>query len=283
MVADGATGGRHRYNTELIGQGIANIITPFFGGIPATGAIARTMTNIRNGGKTPVAGMIHALVLLLIILFFGRFARLIPMSTLAGILVVVAYNMSVWRSFKALFSNNKSDVGVLLTTFLLTVLIDLTVAIQFGLLLAVLLFLKRVIETSDVAVLNMEVEAENKELTDEGESLHMPEGVEVFEVNGPFFFGIANKFEEAEKITGENPTVRIIRLRRVPFIDSTGLSNLKAFINRAQQNGIQIIFSGAGPKLIASMQKAGLLQVVGEENNCTDIQSALARAIAVLK
>lgn len=283
MVADGATGGRHRSNTELIGQGIANIITPFFGGIPATGAIARTMTNIRNGGKTPVAGMIHAAVLLLIMLFFGRFARLIPMSTLAGILVVVAYNMSEWRSFKALFNNSKSDVAVLLTTFLLTVLIDLTVAIQFGLLLAVLLFMKRVIETTDVAVLNMEVEAENKELTDEGESLQIPEGVEVFEVNGPFFFGIANKFEEAEKLAGELPKVRIIRLRRVPFIDSTGLSNLKAFIHRAERNGIKIIFSGAGPKLLASMRKAGLLQVVGEANNCSDIQSALERAKAVLK
>ncbi|MDN5349913.1 MAG: sulfate permease, SulP family [Bacteroidales bacterium] len=283
MVADGATGGRHRSNTELIGQGIANIITPFFGGIPATGAIARTMTNIRNGGKTPVAGMIHAVVLLLIMLFFGRFARLIPMSTLAGILVVVAYNMSEWRSFKALFNNSKSDVAVLLTTFLLTVLIDLTVAIQFGLLLAVLLFLKRVIETTDVAVLNMEVEAENKDLTDEGESLQIPKGVEVFEVNGPFFFGIANKFEEAEKLTREKPKVRIIRLRRVPFIDSTGLSNLKAFIHRAERNGIQIIFSGAGPKLLASLSKAGILQALGEANNCSDIQSALERAKEVLK
>ncbi len=199
MVADGATGGRHRSNTELIGQGVANIITPLFGGIPATGAIARTMTNIRNGGKTPIAGIIHALVLLLIMLFFGKYAKLIPMSTLAGILIVVAYNMSEWRSFKGLFKNSKSDVAVLLTTFFLTVIIDLTVAIQFGLLLAVLLFLKRVIETSDVAVLNMVVENDTDELADEGENLQIPEGVEVFEVNGPFFFGIANKFEEAEK------------------------------------------------------------------------------------
>lgn len=283
MVADGATGGRHRSNTELIGQGIANIITPLFGGIPATGAIARTMTNIRNGGKTPVAGIIHAVVLLLIMLFFGRYARLIPMSTLAGILVVVAYNMSEWRSFKALFNNSKSDVAVLLTTFFLTVLIDLTVAIQFGLLLAVLLFLKRVIETTDVAVLNMEVEAENKELTDEGDSLQIPKGVEVFEVNGPFFFGIANKFEAAEKLAGDKPKVRIIRLRRVPFIDSTGLSNLKSFIHRSAHNGIQIVFSGAGSKLVASLRKAGIIDEVGEENNCVDIQSAIERAVHVMK
>ncbi|HOI33037.1 MAG TPA: STAS domain-containing protein, partial [Bacteroidales bacterium] len=211
------------------------------------------------------------------------YARLIPMSTLAGILVVVAYNMSEWRSFKALFNNSKSDVAVLLTTFFLTVLIDLTVAIQFGLLLAVLLFLKRVIETTDVAVLNMVVEAENSELADEGESLQIPEGVEVFEVNGPFFFGIANKFEAAEKLTGTKPKVRIIRLRRVPFIDSTGLSNLKSFIHRSAHNGIQIVFSGAGNKLVASLNKAGIIEEVGEENNCVDIQSAIERAVHVMK
>jgi len=278
MVADGATGGRHRSNTELIGQGIANIITPLFGGIPATGAIARTMTNIRNGGKTPVAGMIHALVLLLIMLFFGKWAKLIPMSTLAGILVIVAYNMSEWRSFKSLFNNSKSDVAVLLTTFFLTVAVDLTVAIQFGLLLAVLLFLKRVIETTDVAVLNMVVEEEPNDQQEAGELLSLPKGVEVFEVNGPFFFGIANKFEEAEKQTTDKPQVRIIRLRRVPFIDSTGLSNLKAFIHRSKANDIQIVFSGATKPLLASLEKSGILQVLGQENNCDDIQSAILRA-----
>lgn len=278
MVADGATGGRHRSNTELIGQGVANIITPLFGGIPATGAIARTMTNIRNGGKTPIAGIIHALVLLLIMLFFGKYAKLIPMSTLAGILIVVAYNMSEWRSFKGLFKNSKSDVAVLLTTFFLTVIIDLTVAIQFGLLLAVLLFLKRVIETSDVAVLNMVVEDDTDDLADEGENLQIPEGVEVFEVNGPFFFGIANKFEEAEKLTGVKPKVRIIRLRRVPFIDSTGLSNLHAFIDRASNHEIKTVLSGAGAQVLINLKKAGIIALLGEENNCKDIQTALKRA-----
>lgn len=277
MVADGATGERHRSNTELIGQGIANIVTPLFGGIPATGAIARTMTNIRNGGRTPIAGIIHALVLLLIMLFFGKYAKLIPMSALAGILIVVSYNMSEWRSFKGLFKNSKSDISVLLTTFFLTVIIDLTVAIQFGLLLAVLLFLKRVIETSDVAVLNMVVEDDSDELADEFESLQIPDGVEVFEVNGPFFFGVANKLEEAENLTGKTPKVRIIRLRRVPFIDSTGLSNLHAFIDRAAQHNTKTVLSGARPQVILKLRKAGIIDILGEENNCEDIQCALKR------
>ena len=283
MVADGATGGRHRSNTELIGQGIANIVTPIFGGIPATGAIARTMTNIRNGGKTPVAGVIHAVVLLLILLFFGKLARLIPMATLAGILVIVAYNMSEWRSFKGLFKNSKSDISVLLTTFFLTVLIDLTIAIQFGLLLAVLLFLKRVIETSDVSVINMEVENENAEITESGEHLTIPKYVEVFEVNGPFFFGIANKFEEAEKQTTRKPKVRIIRLRRVPFIDSTGLANLMNFVQRSLNQNVTIIFSGPVKQVYDAMEKNGFFELVGKENICEDIHCALKKAEQILE
>jgi sulfate permease, SulP family len=278
MVADGATGGRHRSNTELLGQGIANIVTPLFGGIPATGAIARTMTNIRNGGKTPIAGIIHAIVLLLILLFFGKWAKLIPMACLAGILVMVSYNMSEWRSFKGLFRNSKSDVAVLLTTFFLTVVIDLTVAIQFGLLLAVLLFLRRMIETSDVSVLNQEVESEAADLADEGEQLSIPEGVEVFEIRGPFFFGVANKFEEAEKLVSRQPKVRIIRLRRVPFIDSTGLSNLRSFILRSQKKEVTIILSGAVPQVHNALNKSSILKLVGEQNVCIDIQHALQRA-----
>jgi sulfate permease, SulP family len=282
MVADGATGGSHRSNTELIGQGIANIITPLFGGIPATGAIARTMTNIRNGGKTPVAGMIHAIVLLLILLFFGKWAKLIPMSCLAGILVIVAYNMSEWRSFKDLFRNSKSEVAVLLTTFFLTVIIDLTVAIQFGLLLAVFLFLKRVIETTDVEVLSAEVEDEKSEMFDTGEMLEIPEGVEVFEVRGPFFFGVANKFEEAEKQTSKLPEIRIIRLRRVPFIDSTGINNLRSFIRKAQKAGVKIILSGANPKVRETLLNNGIHDLVGIEQICPDIQSSLERAMQML-
>ena len=282
MVADGATGTRHRSNTELIGQGIANIITPIFGGIPATGAIARTMTNIRNGGKTPVAGLIHAVVLLLIMLFFGKLAKLIPMSCLAGILVVVSYNMSEWRSFKGLFRNSKSEIAVLLTTFLLTVIIDLTVAIQFGLLLAVLLFLKRVIDTSGVEVLNMAVEDENSSEAEGGLKLVLPEKVEVFEVNGPFFFGVANKFEEAEKQVTSKPKIRIIRLYRVPFIDSTGLSNLKSFIQKTQANGIKVILSGPVKSVLDALDKNGITDQVGKENVCADITVAILRAEELL-
>lgn len=279
MVADGATGTRHSSNTELIGQGIANIITPLFGGIPATGAIARTMTNIRNGGKTPIAGMIHAVVLLLIMLFFGKWAKLIPMSTLAGVLVVVAYNMSEWRSFKGLFKNSKSDVVVLLVTFFLTVIIDLTVAIQFGLLLAVFLFLKRVIESTDVAVLDQAVNDEVKANRDEGQQMSIPDGVKVFEISGPFFFGIANKFEEAEKQTGgDEALIRIIRLYRVPFIDSTGMNNLRTFISRSKDNGLYIILSGAQREVRESLQKNGIADLVGKENVCDNIQLALIRA-----
>lgn len=282
MVADGAIGGKHRSNTELIAQGIANIITPIFGGIPATGAIARTMTNIRNGGKTPVAGMIHALVLLLILLFFGRWAKLIPMSCLAGILVIVSYNMSEWRSFKGLFRNSRSEVAVLLTTFFLTVIIDLTVAIQFGLLLAVFLFLKRVIESTDVAILSAEAEDETSEKLLEGEVLQIPKGVEIFEVIGPFFFGVANIFEEAEKSVGKLPKIRIIRLRRVPFMDSTGINNLRSFVLRVQKQGIKIIFSGANPKVRETLISNGVHHLVGEEQICADIQTALKRAEELL-
>jgi sulfate permease, SulP family len=282
MVADGATGGRHRSNTELIGQGFANIITPLFGGIPATGAIARTMTNIRNGGKTPVAGIIHAITLLLILLFFGKLARLIPMSTLAGILIMVSYNMSEWRSFKGLFRNSRSDIAVLLVTFFLTVVIDLTVAIQFGLLLAVLLFLKRIIETTGVEVLKMEVEDDTDEFAEEGQQLSIPIGVEVFEINGPFFFGVANKFEEAEKNLTKMPLVRIIRLRRVPFIDATGLSNLRNFIRRSKNKNIHIILSGANLQVRNALQKNGFFELLGEENICSDIQCSLKKADELL-
>lgn len=283
MVADGAMGTKHRSNTELIGQGIANIITPIFGGIPATGAIARTMTNIRNGGKTPVAGIIHALVLLLIMLFFGKWAKLIPMSCLAGILVVVAYNMSEWRSFAGLFRNTKSEIAVLLTTFLLTVIIDLTVAIQFGLLLAILLFLKRVIDTTDVAVVNMAVDDERAEEPETAPKLVIPDKVEVFEVNGQFFFGVANKFDEAEKQVKIKPLIRIIRLYRVPFIDATGVSNLKSFIKKTQANGITVVISVPVKSVAEMLEKNGIYELVGTENVCADINLALERAGQLLE
>jgi sulfate permease, SulP family len=282
MVADGATGGRHRSNTELIGQGIANIITPFFGGIPATGAIARTMTNIRNGGKTPVAGIIHAVVLLLILLFFGKLAGLIPMSCLAGILIVVSYNMSEWRSFKGLFRNSKSDITVLLLTFFLTVIVDLTVAIQFGLLLAVLLFLRRMIETSNVEVISMATDDATSGIIEDADQLIIPKGVEIFEVSGPFFFGVANKFEEAEQQVTRKPKILIIRLRRVPFIDSTGLNNLHNFIRRSQKSGIKVVLSGPVKSVYDSLEKAGMFKMVGEENVCADVNIAIERAKVLL-
>lgn len=282
MVADGATGGRHRSNTELIGQGIANLITPLFGGIPATGAIARTMTNIRNGGKTPVAGIIHALVLLLILLFFGKWAKLIPMSCLAGILIVVAYNMSEWRSFKGLFKNSKSDITVLLVTFLLTVIVDLTVAIQFGLLLAILVFLRRMIETSGVEVLTLAVDDDTSGISEDADQLTIPKGVEVFEVSGPFFFGVANKFEEAEQQVTKKPKILIIRLRRVPFIDSTGINNLRNFVTRTQKSGITVILSGPVKSVFDALEKSGFLELVGVENVCADINIALERANGIL-
>lgn len=283
MVADGATGYRHRPNTELIAQGVANIITPLFGGIPATGAIARTMTNIRNGGKTPMAGIIHALVLLLIMLFLGKLARLIPLATLSGILVIVAYNMSEWRSFKGIFRNSKSDVAVLLTTFLLTVFIDLTVAIQFGLLMAVFLFVRRVSETTDIEVLRSQVEDERSHISDDEETLDIPEGVEVFQIKGPFFFGIANKFEEAEKQSGQKPKIRIIRMRRVPFIDSTGLKNLRNFIMRSRNQGIIVLMSGLQSKPREALEKEGIIEMLGDENVCPNIELALERSKQLLE
>ncbi len=283
MVADGATGGRHRSNTELIGQGIANIITPIFGGIPATGAIARTMTNIRNGGKTPVAGIIHSITLLFIMLFFGKWAKLVPMSTLAGILVMVAYNMSEWRSFRALLGNHRFDVAVLLVTFFLTVLIDLTVAIQFGLLLAVLLFLRRIIETSGVEVIEREITEEDTEVSDEGTRLSIPEGVDVFEVNGPFFFGVASRFEEAERNITRTPKVRIVRLWRVPFMDATGVNNLRNFIRMNLRKNVVVILSGANVKVKEALERAGIIDMVGKENVCPDIHAALERAGILVK
>ncbi|MDD3744328.1 MAG: SulP family inorganic anion transporter, partial [Lentimicrobiaceae bacterium] len=283
MVADGATGGNHRSNTELIAQGVANVVTPLFGGIPATGAIARTMTNIRNGGRTPMAGIIHALVLLLIMLFVGNLATLIPMSCLAGILVVVAYNMSEWRSFKGLLHNSKSDVAVLLVTFVLIVMIDLTVAIQCGLLLAVLLFIRRVSETSNVEILkNVQSSEDISDLPDDIAELVIPKKVEIFEVSGPFFFGVANKFEEAEKQLKVKPKILIIRLRRVPFMDSTALNNLRSFIKRTLKEDVQVILSAPVESVYNSLLKNNIHLVIGPENICNDVHAALKRAQELL-
>ena len=278
-VADGVTGDRHDSNTELIAQGVANIAAPLFGGIPATGAIARTMTNINNGGKTPVAGIIHAAVLLLILLFLMPLAQYIPMACLAGVLVVVSYNMSGWRVFKALLKNPKSDVTVLLITFFLTVIFDLTVAIEVGLVIACVLFMKRVMETTKISVITDEIDP-NKELDIalHEEHLMVPKGVEVYEINGPYFFGVATKFEDMMARMGDRPKVRIIRMRKVPFIDSTGIHNLTTLCQMSQKEKITVILSGVNEKVHEVLAKSGFYELLGEENICPNINVALERA-----
>lgn len=283
VVADGMIGGKHRSNMELIAQGLANIVSPLFGGIPAAGAIARTATNIKNGGRTPVAGIIHAITLLLIMLFFGSLAKLIPMATLAAILVIVSYNMSEWRSFKSLLKSPRSDVVVLLTTFLLTVIFDLTIAIQIGMILAVILFMRRMAMVTNVGVIT-------RELADEEESYdpnainnrEVPESVEVFEVNGPFFFGAASTFKDAMHVIEEPPKVRIIRMRNVPAIDATGLHTLEEFYKDSRKQGTTIVLSGVHTQPLYAMTQAGLLDLFGEENVFGNIDDALDRAREIL-
>lgn len=278
-VADGVTGQRHNSNTELIAQGAANIITPFFGGIPATGAIARTMTNINNGGRTPVAGLIHAVVLLLILLFLGPLTKHIPMACLAGVLIIVSYNMSEWRTFRSLLKNSKPDVAVLLTTFLLTVIFDLTIAIEVGLLLAMLLFMKRMSDVTKISVTTSEIDlSRESEIVHEEEKLTVPDEVEVYEIDGPFFFGVANKFDESMKNIGDKPKIRIIRMRKVPFMDTTGLHNLESLFRLSEKEKIRMILSGVNGQVHDVLTKSGFAEKIGEENICGDIHKALQRA-----
>lgn len=275
-VADGVIGDRHDSNTELIAQGIANFVSPIFGGIPATGAIARTMTNINNGGKSPVAGIVHAVVLLLILLFLMPLAQYIPMACLAGVLVIVSYNMSGWRVFKGLLKNPKSDVVVLLITFFLTVIFDLTVAIEVGLVIAYVLFMKRVMETTKISVITDEIDPNNEsDLEVHEEHLVIPQGVEVYEINGPYFFGIATKFEEIMSRLGDRPKIRIIRMRKVPFIDSTGIHNLTTLCEMSQKENIHIILSGVNEKVHQVLEKSGFYELLGKENICSNINEAL--------
>ena len=284
-VADGVIGDRHDSNTELIAQGVANVVTPIFGGIPATGAIARTMTNINNGGKTPIAGIIHAVVLLLILLLLMPLAQYIPMACLAGVLVIVSYNMSGWRTFKGLLKNPKSDVSVLLITFFLTVIFDLTVAIEWGLVIACVLFMRRVMETTEISVIKDEIDP-NKEsdLEVHEEHLIVPEGVEVYEINGPYFFGIATRFEEMMANMGDRPKVRIIRMRKVPFIDSTGVHNLSNLCDMCKKDNIQVVLSGVNEKVHQVLEKTGFLyNLVGKDNICPNINVALERAKEIVE
>ena len=278
-VADGVTGSHTNSNTELIGQGIANVVVPFFGGIPVTGAIARTMTNITNGGRTPVAGIIHTVVLLLIFLFLMPLINMVPMACLAAVLIVVSYNMSGWRTVVGIFKSPKSDISVLLVTFLLTVIFDLTIAIEIGLLLAIILFLRRVMENTQIKVYSEQLDvAEGTDATTH-EVLDVSHGVEVYEIDGPFFFGVATKFDEMMRSTlGSKPIVRIIRMRKVPFIDATAVHNLEILIKSSQSDNIHIVLSGVNQQVRQVLLKAGIDTMIGEDHICDNISRAVIMA-----
>ena len=278
-VADGVTGSHTNSNTELIGQGIANVVVPFFGGIPVTGAIARTMTNITNGGRTPVAGIIHTVVLLLIFLFLMPLINMVPMACLAAVLIVVSYNMSGWRTVVGIFKSPKSDISVLLVTFLLTVIFDLTRAIEIGLLLAIILFLRRVMENTQIKVYSEQLDvAEGTDATTH-EVLDVSRGVEVYEIDGPFFFGVATKFDEMMRSTlGTKPIVRIIRMRKVPFIDATAVHNLEILIKSSQSDNIHIVLSGVNQQVRQVLLKAGIDTMIGEDHICDNISRAVVMA-----
>jgi sulfate permease, SulP family len=283
VVADGMIGGRHRSNMELVAQGVANIASPLFGGIPATGAIARTATNVKNGGRTPVAGMVHALTLLVITLFFGRWAALIPMAALAAILVIVAYHMSEWRTFRTELRSPKSDVAVLLTTFILTVLVDLTVAIEVGIVLAALLFMRRMAEVTNVSVITRELDDEGDLYATDANAARrrpIPKGVEVYEINGPFFFGAAEQFKDTLGRVARKPKVLIIRLRNVPAIDSTGMRALADVTRRTRKDGTLVLLSDVHAQPLVALGRSDLLDEIGDDNIFGNLDDALNRARA---
>lgn len=280
-VADGVIGDHHNSNSELVAQGVANLVTPLFGGIPATGAIARTMTNINNGGRSPIAGIIHAVVLLLILLVLMPYAEYIPMAALAGVLVIVSYNMSGWRTFRGLLKNPKSDVATLLVTFILTVIFDLTIAIEVGLVIAAVVFVKRVMETTEINVVKDELDnnTETARVRWHSEQLEVPKGTEVYEINGPYFFGIANKFEDImSNLAGPRPKTRIIRMRKITFIDSTGIHNLQNLIEMSHSDGIQVILSGVNDNVKNILLKNGFADLLGEDRICANIYLAIEKA-----
>lgn len=282
-VADGVTGSRTNSNTELIGQGIANIAVPFFGGIPVTGAIARTMTNITNGGRTPVAGVVHTIVLLLIFLFLMPLINYVPMACLAAVLLVVSYNMSGWRTVVGIFKSPKSDISVLLVTFFLTVIFDLTIAIEIGLLLAVVLFLRRVMENTEIKVYSEQLDIAEGTESNVHEVLDVAKGVEVYEIDGPFFFGVATKFDELMRTSMSNkPIVRIIRMRKVPFIDSTGIHNLEILIRSTQNDGTHVVLSGVKENVRQVLHHANIDKLIGEDHICDHITKAVMMANAIV-
>ena len=288
MVADGVIGDKHNSNTELIAQGLANVVVPFFGGIPATGAIARTMANINNGGRTPVAGIVHAVILLLVLLFLGPLVGMIPLACLAGVLIIVSYNMSGWRSFLWLSKAPKSDFIVMFVTFCLTVIFDLTVALEVGMLLAVILFIKRTNEATVIRSFSDAIDPTHQnDIRLHGNDLDMlqiPPHTEVYEIDGPYFFGIANKFDEISQRMGtDGQKVRILRMRKVSFMDSTGIHNLEQLYMRSQRCGMTLVLSGVNENVYKVLDKAGLVKMIGKENIRGHINGALARATEIVK
>jgi len=284
VVADGMIGGNHKSNMELIAQGTANIFSAAFGGIPATGAIARTATNVKNGGRTPIAGIIHAITLLLILLFFGKWVSLIPMVTLAGILIVVAYHMSEWQHFLSVLKGPRSDMAILLTTFLLTVLVDLTVAIEIGMVLASFLFMRNMIKFSDVSIITRDFEG--KETGADMESLEyyaIPKNVEVFEITGPLFFGAAYKFKDAMRFIENPPGVLIIRMRKVPIIDATGIKTIREVYRESKAQGTQLILSEVhSDQIKEQLKEARLLFAIGKANVTETFQGAIERSKIIM-
>jgi SulP family sulfate permease len=280
VVADGMIGGRHRSNMELVAQGVANVVVPLFGGIPATGAIARTATNVKTGGRTPVAGMVHALTLLIITLFFGRLAALIPLATLAAIVLWVAYRMAEWRVFKSELSAPKSDAIVMLTTFLLTVLVDLTTGIAVGMVLAAFLFMKRMAEVTNVTMVSRDFQDTNQsgDLSGAIFRRRVPPGVEVYEINGPFFFGAAEKFKDTLAEVSKKPKVLIIRMRNVPAIDSTAMHALQDLIRRTRKDRTKVLLSEVHAQPLTALGRSDMLDEIGEDSLYPNIDTALGAA-----
>ncbi|HLX66735.1 MAG TPA: SulP family inorganic anion transporter, partial [Puia sp.] len=282
VVADGMIGGNHRSNMELVAQGVANVCSALFGGIPATGAIARTATNVKNGGRTPVAGMTHAVTLLLILLFFGQWAARIPMATLAGVLVIVSYNMSEWRSFLSILKGPGSDVAILLTTFFLTVVVDLTVAIEIGMILAAFLFMRSMIRSSSVSSLvPLDDENDNGDGGPAG-TIPFPAGVEAFEIEGPLFFGAAYKFQDVIQMMDRLPRVLIIRMRKVPVIDATGIRVMKSIVKETAHRGTKIILSEPDPRVLKDLTDARLVFAVGKANITDSLEEAVERSRVII-
>lgn len=286
VVADGMTGSHHKSNTELVGQGVANILSGFFGCIPATGAIARTATNVRAGGVTPLSGMIHAVFLCLFILFFSFLIEIIPMAALAGVLLVVSVDMMGIKNMANLLSSPKSDVVVLLTTFILTIIIDLTAAVQVGVVLAALLFMKRMSDVTSMGKINFDASektAHDIADPDATSNKDIPEGVEVYEINGPFFFGVADMLINTLEHIGKTPKVFILRMRNVPAIDATGEHALENFYNTCRKAGTQLVLSGVNPVPYETLKKMHFIEMIGEENVTNHIDKALIRTREILK